>query len=304
MRRVLSILLIFWMGQTLAQQDPMYSLYMFNGLTVNPAYAGSASGTVVNLHSRQQWVGMEGAPKTMSANLSTRYFRDQLGTGLNFYNDRIGVFNRNVLSLSQAYHLRLSKVIVSGGLQVSLEQWRANFSGANSSVDGVIDPTFQGNLAQSNLNIGAGVYVYNNRFWVGYSVPHLMKTQWSKTTTALTPAYQTVHQFASAGMVIPFHSRWEFKPSVLAKIQEKSGVNVEADAMVYYNRILGIGGGYRMGSAYIGLVEFQLGKYARLMYAYDRSQGSMEKFTYGSHEFMLKFFLSNNYRGQDSPRMF
>ena len=55
---ILAIVFLSSMIAVRAQQDPAYSMYVFNGLFINPAYAGSHE--VVSLMGiyRQQWVGL------------------------------------------------------------------------------------------------------------------------------------------------------------------------------------------------------------------------------------------------------
>ena len=89
------LLIVLFILDVKAQQDPQYSLYMFNGLALNPAYAGSSTGTIAGINYRTQWLGMDGAPRTTSANIHSRYGQEKLGTGLFVSNDQIGIFKRN-----------------------------------------------------------------------------------------------------------------------------------------------------------------------------------------------------------------
>jgi type IX secretion system PorP/SprF family membrane protein len=295
--------------QMLAQQDPQYSLYMFNGLSINPAYAGSDNGWVANLNYRYQWVGMEGAPRTMTANVSGRYAQDRLGTGLMVMNDQIGIFQRNHFSLSQAYHLRFTKMIASFGLRATYEQMSAGFAGAsysaNQGAGATPDAVFTSNQTYSNMNFGAGFYLHNNKFWVGYSAPSLMKKQWNELSTAATSgAYRSVQHLISAGYIFNYGKTWSYKTSMMLKKHEATNMMWEAGAMVYYSNVFGAGISRRGTDAWIGMMEFQIGNIARLMYAYDFTSSGLANYNSGTHELMLKFFISNQYRGQVSPRLF
>ena len=48
------------------QQDPMYTQYIFNLQTINPAYAGSWQDIGVTALSRDQWLGIQGHPTTQT----------------------------------------------------------------------------------------------------------------------------------------------------------------------------------------------------------------------------------------------
>ena len=112
MKRILSLIVCLHSLSLWAQQDAQYSLYMYNALNVNPAYAGSTPGMTANMLYRYQWLGIEGAPKTLAANFNTRYGQERLGTGVSIINDRIGLFNRNQIQIAQSYQLRMEKWIL------------------------------------------------------------------------------------------------------------------------------------------------------------------------------------------------
>lgn len=54
-------------AKSTAQQTIQFSQYVFNGLALNPAYAGYKEDWTANLSSRIQWVDIDGAPKTGTA---------------------------------------------------------------------------------------------------------------------------------------------------------------------------------------------------------------------------------------------
>lgn len=308
MKKSIWIFIVLLANGVWAQQDPQYSLYMFNGLNINPAYAGANNGLVSNLHYRYQWVGISGAPKTMSANICGRYAQERLGSGLMVLNDQIGIFKRNQISYSQAYHLRLNKVIASFGLQATYEQMSAGFADAQYSATqgagATPDAVFGANQTYSNLNFGAGFYLHNNKMWLGYSAPGLMKKQWNQISTATSGSYRTVQQLISAGYIFNYGQTWNYKASTLLKMHDHTNVTWEAGAMVYYSNVVGAGFSRRGSDAWIGMLEFQIGDIARLMYAYDYTSSPIKNYSTGTHELMLKIFISNSFRGQVSPRLF
>jgi type IX secretion system PorP/SprF family membrane protein len=288
-----------------AQQDPQYSLYMFNGLALNPAYAGSSTGTIAGINYRTQWLGMEGAPKTATANIHMRYGQEKLGTGLLVSNDQIGLFKRNQMRLAQAYHLRFKKFIIGMGIQANYEQMSAGFANAHyNNGSGDADNAFLANQTFSTINFGAGLYVYNNKFWFGYSAPALMKQEWSKASLGSMSAYQSFHHFLTGGYVFIYGRKWTYKAMGLVKMHESLTPSIDAGFMAYYGNVVGAGFSNRMNDAWIAMLEFQLGDYARLVYAFDYTSSPLKNYTNGTHELMIKFYLSSNYRGQVSPRLF
>ena len=69
MKNLLTALFILLATTLFAQQDALFSQYMFNKLAVNPGYAGSREILSTDLLYRYQWVNIEGAPKTISASI-------------------------------------------------------------------------------------------------------------------------------------------------------------------------------------------------------------------------------------------
>jgi type IX secretion system PorP/SprF family membrane protein len=288
-----------------SQQDPQYSLYMFNGLALNPAYAGSTAGIIAGINYRSQWLGVNGAPRTTTANIHGRYGQEKLGTGLFVSNDQIGIFKRNQIRMAQAYHLRLKKLIIGMGIQANYEQMSAGFASAHyNNGSGDVDNAFLADQTYSNLNFGAGLYVYNNKFWLGYSAPSLIRQEWSKTSLGNMSAYQSFHHYCTGGYVFNYGRKWTYKVMGLVKLHDSLTPSVDAGMMAYYGSTVGFGVSNRLNDAWIAMAEFQLGDYARIIYSFDYTSSFLKSYSNGTHELMIKFFLSSNYRGQVSPRLF
>ena len=129
MKKTFLIILVALCGLKLsAQQDPQYTMYMFNMMSINPAYAGSKDNTDITLLFRKQWVNYPGAPQTISFNAHTPIYFDKMGLGMSLINDKLGVMNHNIVNLAYAYHLRFKKSMLSFGLQASFTQLTSNLS--------------------------------------------------------------------------------------------------------------------------------------------------------------------------------
>ena len=83
MKRIVAIAAMFlFLSQGLnAQQDPQYSMYMFNGLYLNPAYAGSHEVISISAIYRHQWAGFEGAPRSASIGVHTPLLKNKHAHG-------------------------------------------------------------------------------------------------------------------------------------------------------------------------------------------------------------------------------
>ena len=283
-----------------AQQDPQYSMHLLNGMSVHPGYAGSLGGISANVLYRNQWSGMDGAPKTISANAQMRYFKDQLGTGIQFFNDKIGLFNRASVSVAQAYHLRLDPLTVSFGLQTSYQQFSGNLADANP-VD-IGDPSFLGNVSKSIFNFGAGVYAYSDKFWFGASMPYFLKSKWSDGIGTIDP-FLANHWFVSGGGVLDV-SIFQIKPSMMIKKSSAAPVAFETGCSVYAFSKFGLGVNYRIKDALMFIGEFQINDNFRLAYGYEQTTSGLRSFNNGTHEILLRYNLNNGGKATSSPRLF
>ena len=283
-----------------AQQDPQYSMHLLNGMSVHPGYAGSLGGISANVLYRNQWSGMDGAPKTISANAQMRYFKDQLGTGIQFFNDKIGLFNRASVSVAQAYHLRLDPLTVSFGLQTSYQQFSGNLSEA-TPVD-VTDPSFATNISKSIFNFGAGVYAYSDKFWFGASMPYFLKSKWSDGIGTIDP-FLANHWFVSGGGVLDV-SIFQIKPSMMIKKSSASPVAFETGCSVYAFSKFGLGVNYRIKDALMFIGEFQINDNFRLAYGYEQTTSGLRSFNNGTHEILLRYNMNNGGKATSSPRLF
>ena len=299
------VVLVVSLTKGYAQQDPQYSMHMLNGMSIHPAYAGSLGGLSANVLYRNQWVGFDGAPKTISANAQMRYFRDQLGSGVSFFSDKVGVFNRSTLNVAQSYHLHVDQLTVAFGMQASMEQFVAKLSEVNPVLVG--DDKFAGNISKSVINFGAGVYVYNDKFWFGASMPHLLKSKLS--TLDESNPYLTNHLFVSTGGVLDV-GVVQVKPSLMLK---KSGVmdktsdspmQFEMGCSVYAMSKFGLGLNYRLKDAIIYLAEFQINDAFKIAYGYDQTTSNLRRYSNGTHEILLRYTFNNGGKALSSPRLF
>jgi len=171
MRKIYLFIVLLFVGGTnlFAQQDAMFTKYMFNSLTFNPAYAGSKDHLAMNLIHRTQWWGIEGAPQTQSLIIHTPMPNERVGVGLSLVNDEIGPTNSIRANLSYAYRIPMGKGKLSIGLQGGVMHWRADFNKLSLEQGGG-DEAFE-EMTPSKLlpNFGAGIYYYTPKFYVGFA---------------------------------------------------------------------------------------------------------------------------------------
>lgn len=177
MKKLFTVIVFLCLANTLfAQQDAMFTQYMFNGLVLNPAYAGSREVLSATALYRNQWVGIDGAPKTVTFSMHAPVRNEKIGLGIIFCNDRLGITNTNNIGLNYAYRITFkNKARLSLGLQASVLQYRADFASiAHSFSPSVFDPAFSQVINRWLPNFGTGIYYYTNKFYVGASVPNIL----------------------------------------------------------------------------------------------------------------------------------
>jgi type IX secretion system PorP/SprF family membrane protein len=300
------------MHQSFGQQDPMYSQYMFNMLAVNPAYAGSRDVLSATALYRNQWVGIKGAPNTITFSADMPIKNEKIGLGINITDDRLGVMHNSLLSISYAYRIRLtSKGTLAFGLQASANQYKADY--------GVVDPTqnttttpdqsFSGSVTQILPNVGFGIYYTTDRFYIGGSIPKLIKNSLSdyydpSINFTNFANRENRHFFIVAGYVIPLNYIFKLKPSMLLKAVRGAPLELDINANLWIHDVISVGLSYRTGDSIDGLLEFQVSPQFRFGYAYDMTLTNLGRYNSGSHELMLRYEFGYSKSKIISPRYF
>ena len=289
-----------------AQQNAMYTQYMFNSLAINPAYAGSRNVISSTLLYRNQWTGINGAPETTTFTIDAPLSDSKIGLGLQIFNDQLGISNTTGAVVSSAYRIRMDKATLSFGLQGGVSNFRSNFRRVNYSETGPIDPAFTEDVNTLQFNFGTGVYYNSDKFFVGVSVPTLVPNRISKNSSAVTnnPSRQQMHLFITSGYVFDLNQDFKFKPSFLVKAVQGAPIEGDLNATIWIKEFIGLGVQYRTNADVSGLLELQINKQLRFGYAYDHSVTKLRNFNSGSHEVMLRYEFGFEKDKVVSPRFF
>jgi len=310
MKRVFLFISFFvtpWLMQNrvFAQQDPHYSMFMFNALAFNPAVAGSHDDISSTLLYRKQWVKFPGSPQTGTFNMHAPLKNDKIGVGGSFISDQIGSFKQNTLNLAYAYHLKLNKMRLAFGLQAVGSNFSMNFADVKTSQNGTVDNSFAQNSSVFGLNFGTGAYLYNNDFWAGVSAPHLLNTGLEKKQTGdATRARQATHLYVMGGYVAAINSLLALKPSFLVKYVKGAPVQADINAMLYFYKIVGLGVSYRTRDAVSFMTEVNINRNFKLAYAFDQTTSGLQSYQSGSHEIIVQYHFGFNKKKLTSPRLY
>ncbi len=293
-----------------AQQDAQYTQYMYNTISVNPAYAGSRGVlSVMGLH-RSQWVGLEGAPRTQTLTLNTPIGKkNRMGLGLSIVNDEIGPTNETYFDIDFSYTIPVSEQAkLSFGLKAGGHLLNVDFQKLSQRVDG--DPVFGNNVNNKfSPNVGLGLYYHTNRFYAGLSAPNILKTDHFDEESSNSNAFiaeEEVNFYLIGGYVFDLNENIKFKPAVLTKLVQGAPLQVDVSANFLLYDKLTLGAGYRWSAAFSALAAFQISDSMLIGFAYDRETTELGNTTFndGSYEIMLRFELFRKYNRMLTPRFF
>ena len=290
-----------------AQQDPQYTQYMYNMSVLNPAYVQDDPDLVnLGLFYRAQWVGSVGGPTTGTFFAHTPLAQNMEG-GLTIVHDQIGDIVKETNAYADyAYILRLNdNSKLSFGIKAGATFFSTNFNGFVYS-DPLPDQAFAENISRTFPNIGTGVFYFTDEYYVGLSVPNLLKTKHlDKDSGIVAQGAEEMHYFFTGGYVFDVNENLKIKPAFMAKAVSGSPVAVDLTANALFNNRFEVGLAYRFGDAVSGLANFAVTPTLRIGYAYDYTVNNLGRFNSGTHEIMLLFDISRLRNGYDkSPRFF
>ena len=294
------ILFNCWIG--VAQQQPQYTQYMYNTISINPAYAGSRETlSVVGLH-RSQWVGLEGGPTTQTLSIHTPLRNEKIGLGLSIINDELGYENLSYIYGDFSYTIQTSeKAKLAFGLKAGFTSYSLDPEYRQSQID---DPTIRGIEDRWSPNIGAGVYWNTNRWYLGLSAPRILTTNNNREEGY--QALERISYYFTGGYVFDLGESTKFKPAMLLKATNGAPLSFDVTANFLFNEVFWIGGSYRINeraSAIGGIADFQISKQFRIGYAYEYPLSDLRPYTSGTHEVLIMFEVFKSKRVK-SPRYF
>lgn len=295
-----------------AQQDAQYTQYMYNTMSVNPAYAGSRGQLSIAALYRSQWVGLDGAPKTQTLNLHSPIRNSKLGYGISIVNDNIGdgVVQETYFDAVISYTLDVSQEgKLSFGLKAGGNLLNLDFEGLRNFDNEPI----QGNNIENQFspNIGLGLYYHTNIFYAGISAPNLLESDYFDNSQRDANSVQflsteRINFYFITGYVIDLNYNTKFKPALLTKMVSGAPLQVDVSASFLFNEKFSVGAAYRWDAAFSALFGFQLSEQLMIGLAYDRETTELGStaFNDGSFEVFLRFELIKSFNRLVSPRFF
>ncbi|MGB0930207.1 MAG: PorP/SprF family type IX secretion system membrane protein [Chitinophagales bacterium] len=311
-----AFLLFFALAEekTVAQQDARYTQYMFNGLLLNPAYAGSSGNANISAFYRTQWVGLDGAPTSITlSGHGALGDDDQVGVGGFLEYDDIGLHNTLRFFGTYSYHLKIGGGKLGIGLQAGGAMFNADLSQAQTTgTSGTDDPVFQNDLSRFMPNFGIGLYYHSERFYLGASVPQLLTNRLKSGESSISLVGQQYrHYFFTTGVVLELSENFKIIPSALVKmVPINAPIQVDLNVNLMFANAFWVGSSIRMSEemnpeSLDFLLGFKLKNGLRIGYSYDLTLSDLADFNSGSHEIGIGFdFGGGGDRRIITPRYF
>ncbi|MCG2462884.1 type IX secretion system membrane protein PorP/SprF [Flavobacteriaceae bacterium F89] len=307
----LLLLLIAFQGIQ-AQQDAQYTQYMFNTISVNPAYAGSRGQLSIAGLYRSQWAGLDGAPKTQTLSLNSPIRNSKVGYGVSIVNDNLGdgVVQETYFDAVVSYTIDVSQVgKLSFGLKAGGNLLNLDFTGLQNFDNEIVS----GDNIENKFspNFGVGVYYHTDKFYAGFSAPNLLATSHfdNSKTDANSVSFLSkdrINFYLITGYVFDLNSHVKFKPALLMKAVGGAPLQADVSASFLFNEKFSMGAAYRWDAAVSALAGFQITDQFMLGLAYDKETTELgnTRFNDGSFEVFLRFELVRAYQRLVSPRFF
>lgn len=304
--QVLITLMALLPFQNYAQTDGHYTMFMFNKLYYNPAYAGEKELPTINATYRYQWSDMPGAPKAFNFSADapvgkfTRQFRP-VALGINLINEQLGVEKYTTVMGNYAYRFAIKKATLSIGLRGGAKLYSANYGQLDIAHSG--DPNFQGGISTLVLpNFGTGAFWsakdnnQRDKYYLGLSIPALLQNHYGKNSQNNTVlAKETRCVYLSGGYIFPTgnNSPFTLTPQAIVRflgnLNYHLPVNCDLNLSTTYKDRFTLGITYRTDKSVEFIAHLQVLREVNIGYAYDYSFSPLFPYLGQTHEIVVGF---------------
>lgn len=324
MKQLLTLACLFVLFSVNAQQLPQFSQYLRNQYLVNPAAAGVYDFVDLTVGGRMQWLGFTDAPKTSYLYVSsplTRATRARYNPGIRISSgpvrnpeirtgkfkhalggqllaDQYGAFQQLRAAVTYAVHVPLSRNYnLSFGTSLGLSNRsflseRAQTLGmmTGTGTDNTYDNFVANSGAQNTMDLGAGLYLYSKKMFLGISADQLTKdfVKFGNVQTAFDP---NMHFQATAGIKFNISQNASLMPAVLAKYTHGAPLSIEGSLQYEYKEWLWIGASFRNQDALVAMAGLNISERFKFGYSYDFNISKVRNFSAGGHELVLGLML-------------
>jgi type IX secretion system PorP/SprF family membrane protein len=288
-------------GTGCAQQNVQFTQYMFNGLVINPAYAGAEEALSLTFIQRKQWANIENSPSTQSLSAHTLFKKKHLGLGFTLINDKIGVHKNLNISTSYAYRLKVGEAsYFSMGIQAGVHNRKSNYGSLASSTN--VDPKlYDAVVSYTAFDFGMGIYFRSPRFHFGVSAPELLPERFS-LNDSISIRMNQVNFLMFTKYLLNLNESIDIEPSILLKYLHGVPLSFDLNMNFIYRKVLTLGMSYRKKESIDFMFKGQMTPQLQFGYSYDHPVGEVSKVSNGSHELMVNYVFRYVRSNVSSPR--
>ena len=304
MKHLLTVFLLVLSFSAFGQQDPLFSQYMFNKLLVNPAYAGSRENLSIDILDRYQWVGIEGAPNTITLAAHSLLESQKVGLGLYVFRDELGpTINQGIMG-TYAYRIQTRRGWFSFGLQGGIKYFNFDWNAIRTrEPDYMFYPQ---DVEKITPDVNLGIYYQTPRFFAGLSSKQLLENEYGVGVIDGNTTFSKLarHYYAMTGFAIPLTEKIILRPSMLGKFVRNAPLQMDFNASFLLGDIFWVGASFRTEKAIAFLTEFRVTNFMRVGYSFDLYLNELQLHNKGSHEFRLGFDINLRKSRMKTPRYF
>jgi type IX secretion system PorP/SprF family membrane protein len=271
---------------------------------LNPAYAGSENALNINFLARSQWVGFEGAPKTITLGVHSPVGKN-VGLGLSVIVDKLGPVEEQNIFGDFSYTLELNNTAkLALGIKAGYTFYNLCLPCLKTITP--VDESLNNNTANKAFpNFGVGAFYYTDKFYAGVSIPNLLQSfHFDKSGGKVTRASEKKHFFLTTGYVFDLSQDLKFKPSIMTKALDGAPLSIDFSGNILFYNKFEAGLSYRLDESFSALVNVRVSNSLRIGYAYDHTLTNLGEFNSGTHEVLLLFNFDFNSFKIQSPRFF
>jgi len=298
---ILIILFTIGCSSLFGQQQSLYTNYFLNDYYFNPAIAGSKSVSIASFSYRNQWVGFDGAPKTIMGNISGSYKNEgKMGYGVSVISDNIGLTSNLSILLTYAYHIKLNEKLKLGlGVQTGYIQSRVKLY--NTKLADINDVVFNGNvLTENGIDFNWGFNLYSEKYYIMGAINHLFID--NSTIASYNQRLEKNYNVIGGYKFNLEKQKIEIEPSIMVQYVKAAPVNLTTAIKTTYNNAYWLGVSYN-NSKNIGIgLGYLMKERLSLGYAYDLSLSDIRSYHSGSHEISISYILTHkkpSYKEED-----
>jgi len=292
-------IIICFTSRIYSQQIAQFSQYVDNGLFYNPAYAGSKQMLNFTAMHRQQWIGIEGIPKTTTLQIHSPTNYEALGVGLSILDESEGLIHKNIINTDISYSIffnnnsQLSFGTKFGAYWMSFD--RDKLFPVNKNTVEVQEWNFK-----RRFNVGVGLLYHSPHFFIGVSSPQLLENIYDMSGKNM----DWRHYFTMLGAVVNIFQKWKVRPSLQVKLTNSSPISIDASTTFIYNDAFWMGFLYRYNNSVGAFLQFNLTKHLKIGMATEFSINELRNSAIETVEVLLSYNLKIVKKGVYSPRYF